>query len=104
MRRKAVIGATSLVTAMVIFPMLSFGAEDGAALYKTKCAPCHGASGEGKPVIKAPALKGTSWDVDRIVQHITKGEPDSKAPHNKGISGVNDAQAKAIAEFVKTLK
>jgi hypothetical protein len=38
------------------------------------------------------------------VQHITKGEPDSKAPHNKGISGVNDAQAKAIAEFVKTLK
>jgi mono/diheme cytochrome c family protein len=103
MRRKAVIGVTSLVAVMASVPML-FGAEDGAALYKTKCAPCHGASGEGKPVIKAPALKGTSWDADRIVQHITKGEPDSKAPHNKGISGVNDAQAKAIAEFVKTLK
>jgi cytochrome c len=104
MRRKAVIGAISLVAVIASVPMLSFGAEDGAALYKTKCAGCHGASGEGKPVIKAPALKGTSWDADRIVQHITKGEPDSKAPHNKGISGVNDAQAKAIAEFVKTLK
>jgi mono/diheme cytochrome c family protein len=104
MRRKAVIGAISLVAVIASVPMLSFGAEDGAALYKTKCSGCHGASGEGKPVIKAPALKGTSWDVDRIVQHITKGEPDSKAPHNKGISGVNDAKAKAIAEFVKTLK
>jgi mono/diheme cytochrome c family protein len=104
MKRKAVIEAISFMLAIMTVPMPSAGAEDGAALYKTRCAACHGAGGEGKPGMKAPALKGTSWDADRIVQHITKGEPDSKAPHNKGISGVNDAQAKAIAEFVKTLK
>ena len=104
MRCKAVVGAISFMAAIVTVPMLSAGAEDGAALYKAKCAACHGAGGEGKPGMKAPALKGTSWDADRIVQHITKGKPDSKAPHNKGISGVNDAQARAIAEFVKTLK
>jgi cytochrome c len=104
MKRKAISRITAVVTALLILPMLSSGAEDGAALFKTKCAACHGASGEGKPGMKAPALKGTSWDTDRIVQHITKGEADSKAPHNKGISGLNDAQAKAIAEFVKTLK
>ena len=89
---------------LLSMPAAARGADDGAALYKTKCAPCHGASGEGKPGMKAPALKGISWDAAKIVQHITKGEPDSKAPHNKGISGVNDAQAKAIAEFIKTLK
>jgi cytochrome c len=79
-------------------------AADGAALYKTKCAGCHGASGEGKPAMKAPALKGTSLDVNQITEHITKGESGSKAPHNKGISGLDDEKAKAIADFIKTLK
>jgi mono/diheme cytochrome c family protein len=63
-----------------------------------------GASGEGKPAMKAPALKGTTKDASQIVEHIIKGEPGSKAPHNKGISGLTDEQAKAIAEFVKTLQ
>jgi mono/diheme cytochrome c family protein len=54
--------------------------------------------------MKAPALKGTNRDVNQIVEHITKGESGSKAPHNKGISGLTDEQAKAIAEYIKTLK
>jgi len=63
-----------------------------------------GANGEGKPAIKAPPLKGTSLEVNQIAQHVTKGEPESKAPHNKGIAGLNDEQAKAVAEWVKTLQ
>jgi hypothetical protein len=43
-------------------------------------------------------------DESQLATHITKGEPKSKAPHNKGIAGLNEDQAKAIAEFVKTLK
>ena len=78
-------------------------ADDGAALYKNKCGGCHGASGDGKPAMKAPAIKGTTKDVDQLVQHLTKGESASKAPHNKGMSGLKDEQAKAIAEYVKTL-
>ena len=94
--------------ALFVFPMLLLvtltrGADDGAALYKSKCSGCHGASGEGKPAMKAPALKGTTWDVDKITQHLTKGEAGAKAPHNKAISGLTEAQAKAIAEYVKTL-
>jgi mono/diheme cytochrome c family protein len=80
-----------------------WAAEDGAALYKSKCAMCHGPNGEGKPAMKAPALKGTSLDVDKIVTHLMKGEPASKKPHNKGITGLTEAQAKAIAEHVKAL-
>jgi len=94
----------SLATMLVIASSASWAAEDGASLYKTKCAGCHGASGEGKPAMKAPALKGTSLDANQIAEHITKGEAGSKAPHNKGIAGLNDEQAKAIAEWVKTLK
>ena len=94
----------SLAAMLLVVSLASWAADDGAALYKKKCAGCHGANGEGKPAIKAPALKGTSLEVNQIVEHVTKGESGSKAPHNKGIAGLNDEQAKAIAEWVKTLK
>jgi cytochrome c len=79
------------------------GADDGAALYKAKCAGCHGAKGEGKPAMKAPALKGTSLSDDQITERLLKGMPDGKGPHKKGIAGLTEAQAKAIAAYVKTL-
>ena len=94
----------SLLAMLLVASLPSWAADDGAALYKTKCAGCHGASGEGKPAIKAPALKGTKLEVNQIAEHIAKGESGSKAPHNKGIAGLNDEQAKAIADYVKTLK
>jgi mono/diheme cytochrome c family protein len=94
----------SLAATLLIVSLASWAADDVAALYKKKCAGCHGANGEGKPAIKAPALKGTSLEANQIAEHITKGESGSKAPHNKGIAGLNDEQAKTIAEWVKTLK
>jgi cytochrome c6 len=93
----SIVGANLLLAVSV-----ASGAEDGAALYKKKCAHCHGANGEGKS--KTPALKGASLDATTITEQITKGKASSKAPHNKGIAGVSDAQAKAVAEFIKTLK
>jgi mono/diheme cytochrome c family protein len=92
------------VVLLMAISAVSWAADDGAALYKSKCAGCHGANGEGKAAVKAPALKGTALDADKITDHITKGEPNSKPPHKKGISGVTESQAKAIAEFIKTLK
>jgi mono/diheme cytochrome c family protein len=89
---------------LVIASVVSSAADEGDALYKRKCAGCHGASGEGKPAVKAPALKGTARDVTQLVDHITKGEATSKPPHNKGVAGLNGDQAKAIAEFIKSLK
>ena len=101
MKCKLLVGVTTLLLAAAV---TSWAAEDGAALYKKKCSGCHGADGEGKSGMKAPALKGTSMESSQIVSHITKGESTSKPPHNKGISGLKDEQAQAIADFVKTLK
>ena len=104
MNCKSFFGRAIGVAMLVLVPVVTCAANDGATLDKKKCAGCHGSNGEGKPAMKAPALKGTAFDVNKIAQHITKGEPASKAPHNKGILGVTDEQAKAIAEFVKSLK
>jgi len=95
---------TVVASFLVIASAVGWSADDGAALYKKKCAACHGATGEGKPAVKAPALQGTSWEIDKITEHITKGEASSKPPHKKGISGLTEEQAKAIADYVKTLK
>src|SRR5262245_24838917 len=91
------------ITLFLLAGASSYAAENGAALFKSKCAVCHGASGEGKPAMKAPAIKGTTLDTNRLTDHLMKGEATSKPPHNKGISGLTADQAKAIAAYVKTL-
>jgi mono/diheme cytochrome c family protein len=96
--------AVAVAAVLLMAALTSWAADDGAALYKRRCAGCHGANGEGKPAMKAPALKGTKLEADQIAQHLMKGEPDSKPPHNKGMSGVSEDQAKAIADYIKTLK
>jgi mono/diheme cytochrome c family protein len=93
--------------ALLAIPLAAWSPEDGAALYKTKCAACHGPAGEGKPAIKGPALKGMSVTPEKIVALITKGGEDKsrtyRAPHTKAITGVTAEQAAAIADFAKTL-
>ena len=103
MTRKSLTLTIMFAALLTSLPNLSWAADDGAALYKKKCAGCHGQQGEGKPAMKAPALKGTSLSAEKVVDHITKGEPDSKPPHNKGISGITAEDAKSIAAFIKTL-
>lgn len=93
-----------IVVLLLLTSLISYAAADGAALYKSKCTGCHGPNGEGKPAVKAPSLKGTTRDASQITEHLLKGEPASKPPHNKGISSLTEEQAKAIAEYVKTLK
>jgi len=101
MKIKSLAVAAGLCLAM---STAAFAAEDGAALYKAKCAACHGAAGEGKPAMKAPALKGTALSADQVADMVAKGKADAKAPHTKAVAGVTADQAKAIADFVKGLK
>lgn len=76
-------------------------AQDGAATFKTKCAGCHGAEGQGKI---GPALKGTSLTDAQIADLLTKGDDGKKAPHKKAVTGLSADDAKAVAAFVKSLK
>lgn len=89
-------------TLLLIMVLLSVGAaaKDGASIYKTKCAGCHGAQGEGKI---APKLAGTSLSEEDIVNLLTKGG-QPKAPHTKAFRGANKKNAERVAAYVKTLK
>lgn len=92
-----------MTATLLLAGAFTLAAEDAATLFKKRCAGCHGPQGEGKPAMKAPSLKATKMDADQITTHLTRGEPASKAPHNKAISGLKPEDAKAIAAYVKTL-
>jgi mono/diheme cytochrome c family protein len=96
----------SIVSAAVLLLMVSTAswAEDGAALFKSKCSGCHGANGEGKPAMRAPAMRDSKLRGDQLVHYLTNGDPQHKAPHNRPISRLTEEQAKAIADHVSTLK
>ena len=93
--------AVLAVAGALAVPSVGFAQADGAALYKSKCAMCHGADGSGGKM--APKLKGTSMSESDIVDQLTKGASGKKAPHNKPMSGLTADQAKAVATYVKGL-
>jgi len=90
-----------LVVALTAALALPAFAADGAATYKAKCAACHGPDGAGKA---GPALKGTALTADQINDLLTKGNDAKKPPHKKAVAGLAPEDAKAVADFVKTLK
>jgi mono/diheme cytochrome c family protein len=95
-------GKLLIATAIALCLALpTLASADGAATYKAKCAACHGAGGEGKV---GPALKGTSKSADDIVALLTAGDDAKKAPHKKALSGLSADDAKAVADYVKSLK
>src|SRR3954471_4522257 len=76
-------------------------AADGAAAYQAKCGSCHGPEGQGKI---GPTLKGSALTSGQITDLLTKGDEARKAPHKKPLSSMAADDAKAVADFVKTLK
>jgi mono/diheme cytochrome c family protein len=89
-----------MLTAVALVSGMAW-AQDGAALYKAKCAMCHGATGEGKI---GPSLQKTALNEKQITDLLANGAAGKKAPHTKAVSGLTAAQAGEVATYVGTLK
>jgi mono/diheme cytochrome c family protein len=105
-----IVAALSLLLplgAFVLTPRSTPAAEDGAALYKAKCAACHGANGEGKPAMKAPSLVSDEAkklsDAD-LTDFIANGGKEKKATHAFSKKGVSDDQVKALVAYIRELQ
>src|SRR3954467_11029411 len=92
------------VSLFLILPNLSWAAEDGAPLYKAKCAACHGADLAGKPAAKAPSLVSDeakkASDTD-LTDMITNGGKDKKAMHAFANKGVSPDQVKMVISYIR---
>jgi cytochrome c553 len=97
-----IICVIAALAVLITIPLSVLSAENGAELYKSKCAGCHGDKGEGNAAAKFPALKGIKKTADQIAAFLLKGE-SGKTMHANPIV-TKEEEAKAIAAFVKTLK
>ena len=88
----------------LILPNLSWAQDDGAAVYKAKCAACHGADLAGKPAAKVPSLvsddakKATDAD---LTDMIANGGKDKKAMHAFANKGVTPDQVKMLIAYIR---
>jgi len=88
----------------LIWPNLSWAADDGATVYKTKCAACHGADLAGKPAAKIPSLVSDdakkASDAD-LTDMIANGGKDKKAMHAFANKGVTPDQVKMVIAYIR---
>ena len=85
------------------FVIVSAGArttaqDDAAALYKSKCFACHGATAEKK-------FDATKAE-DGLIQTVLKGRKMEKPPNMPAFEerGITPDQAKALVAYMKSLK
>lgn len=94
-----VLAGMLLMAALWITPMPVRGSdEDTAALFKSKCVACHGATAEKK-------FDATKAD-DVLVDTVLKGRKMEKPPNMPGYEekGITADQAKALVAFMKSQK
>jgi len=93
---------TIAVALFILIPNLSWAAEDGGALYKTKCAACHGADATGKPAAKIPSLIG---DEAKKASDADLEKDVTEKPKHAGVAkSLTPDQAKAIVSYIRDLQ
>ena len=87
--------ATVLITSV---PARTTPQDDAAALFKSKCFACHGATAEKK-------FDATKAD-EELIQIVLKGKKLEKPPHMPAYEekGITADQAKALVAFMKSQK
>jgi mono/diheme cytochrome c family protein len=93
---------TIAVGLFVLIPNLSWAGDDGATIYKAKCAACHGADATGKPAAKIPSLvsdeakKASDDDLAKFVAEKTK--------HPATIKSLPPDQVKMVVSYIRSLQ
>ena len=78
-------------------------AEDGKALYSSKCAMCHGQDGVPKKMgAGSKAFGDPEFKKAATVESIVKATHDGVGKM-KPVKGLTDEQAKAIADYILTI-
>ena len=87
----------------LILPNLSW-ADDGATVYRAKCAACHGADLAGKPAAKIPSLiseDAKNLSDGDLTDMMSNGGKDKKASHAFSNKGVTVDQIKMVVSYIR---
>jgi mono/diheme cytochrome c family protein len=92
---------TIAVALFILIPNLSW-AEDGAGVYKAKCAACHGADAAGKPAAKIPAL--TTDDAKKLSDADLSQAITEKPKHAGVAKSLTPDQVKMVVSYIRELQ
>jgi mono/diheme cytochrome c family protein len=88
----------------LVLPNLSWAADEGATVYKAKCAMCHGVDLAGKPSANIPSLVSDrakqESDAD-LTDMIANGGKEKKAMHAFVNKGVTPDQVKMVVAYIR---
>jgi mono/diheme cytochrome c family protein len=93
---------TIAVALFILIPNLSWAADDGATIYKAKCAACHGADAAGKPAAKIPSLisdESKKASDDGFAKSITE-----TAKHPAPVKSLPPDQVKMVVSYIRSLQ
>ncbi len=93
----------AMATALLLLGAAAARAEDGATLFKQKCAVCHGPDGKGSTkmgqAMKVRDLTAVKASEAEIEKTIIDGKPGTKMQGYK--DKLSAADIKALATYVK---
>lgn len=102
MTKIAMLVLTIAVALFILIPNLSWAADDGATIYKAKCAACHGVDAAGKPAAKIPSLvadeakKASDGDLTKAISEKPKHAAVAKA--------LTPDQVKMLVAYIRSLQ
>jgi len=102
MTKLAMLILTIAVALFILIPSLSWAGDDGATLFKTKCAACHGVDAAGKPAAKIPSLisdeakKTSDADMEKAI---------TEKPKHAGVSKtLAPDQVKMLVSYIRSIQ
>lgn len=105
--KRAVVVLAFAVASFTFIPRAAYAADEGADLYKAKCAMCHGADATGKPAVKAPSLvseEAKKKSDEDLTDMIANGGKDKKASHAFSKKGLTADQIKSLVSYIRSLQ
>jgi mono/diheme cytochrome c family protein len=93
---------TIAIALFMLIPNLSWAGDDGAAIYKAKCAACHGVDAAGKPAAKIPSL--ISDDAKKASDDDLAKSVTEKPKHPGTIKSLAPDQVKMVVQYVRSLQ
>ena len=102
MTKLAMLILTIAVALFILIPSLSRAGDDGATLFKTKCAACHGVDAAGKPAAKIPSLigddakKASDADLEKAI---------TEKPKHAGVAkALTPDQVKMLVSYIRSIQ
>jgi len=103
MKKMLVVLFATVVLVAMAAPRVA--ADDGAKVFASKCAMCHGADGAGKmkgtPDLRSAEVQGLT---DAQLTDAISNGPKGKESHAFAKKGLDAATIKSLVAYIRTLK